>query len=145
MNRFSMTSALFPRRTVSRIAVRLTFVVALASALVFAQGVSSKSKTEAGESSSAAPKLIQPENWPESCSPRKAAVHSSSMLAIAFFICRRTFRIRSTSVLPLSRTAFSVFASAFKLCRAHNISWFTAGADRSTLRKPPRWHARTLY
>jgi hypothetical protein len=60
MNQFSMTSALFPR-TVSRIAVALTFVVALVSAPVFAQGVSSKSKTRAGEFSRAAPKLIQPE------------------------------------------------------------------------------------
>jgi thiosulfate/3-mercaptopyruvate sulfurtransferase len=61
MNQFSMTSALFPRRTVSRIAVALTFVVALVSAPVFAQAVSSKSKTTAGEFSRAAPKLIQPE------------------------------------------------------------------------------------
>ena len=56
-----MTSALFPRRTDSRIAVALTFVVVLVSAPVFAQAVSSKSKTRAGESSSSAPKLIQPE------------------------------------------------------------------------------------
>jgi hypothetical protein len=60
MNQFSMTSALFPRRTVSRIAVALTFVVAMVSAPVFAQAVSSRSK-RAGESSSAAPKLIQPQ------------------------------------------------------------------------------------
>jgi thiosulfate/3-mercaptopyruvate sulfurtransferase len=60
MNQFSTTSALFHRK-VSRIVVALTFVVALVSALVFAQTVSSKSKTTSGESSSAAPKLIQPE------------------------------------------------------------------------------------
>lgn len=59
MNQFSMTSALFPRTV--RIAVALMFVVALVSAPVFAQGVSSKSKTEAGEAPSAKPKLIQPE------------------------------------------------------------------------------------
>lgn len=61
MNQFSMTSVLFPRRTVSQIAVALTFVVAIVSSPLFAQGASSKSKTEADESSSTAPKLIQPE------------------------------------------------------------------------------------
>lgn len=60
MNQLSMTSALFPR-TVGRIAVALTFVVALVSAPAFAQARSSKSKATAGESSNAAPKLIQPE------------------------------------------------------------------------------------
>jgi thiosulfate/3-mercaptopyruvate sulfurtransferase len=60
MNQFSIASAPFPR-TVSRIAVALIFVVVLVSASVFAQDNSSKSKTRAGDSSSAAPKLIQPE------------------------------------------------------------------------------------
>jgi thiosulfate/3-mercaptopyruvate sulfurtransferase len=60
MNQLSMTSALFPRRTVSQIAVALTFVVALVSTPAFAHAVSSKSKAATGESSSA-PKLIQPE------------------------------------------------------------------------------------
>ena len=60
MNQSSMTNALSLHRTVSRIAVGLT-LVALVSASVFAQDVSSKSKTTADESSSAAPKLIQPE------------------------------------------------------------------------------------
>jgi len=55
-----MTSAPFPR-TVSRIALALTFLVALLSAPMFAQGVSPESKTTSGESSSAAPKLIEPE------------------------------------------------------------------------------------
>ena len=59
-NQSSMTNALFPR-TAIRIAVALTFVVALASAPVFAQAGSSKSKATADKSSSAAPKLIQPE------------------------------------------------------------------------------------
>jgi len=61
MNPFTMTSARFPRRTISQIAVALTFVVALVSARVLVQGGSSKSKTGAGESSIAASKLIQPE------------------------------------------------------------------------------------
>lgn len=61
MNPVSMLKALF-RGAVSRNAVLVTFVVALVSASVFAQGGgSSKSNTEAGESSSAVPKLIQPE------------------------------------------------------------------------------------
>ena len=60
MNQFSMISALFPR-TAARTAVALTFVVALVSAPAFAQGVSSKPKTETDESSNAEPKLIQPE------------------------------------------------------------------------------------
>jgi thiosulfate/3-mercaptopyruvate sulfurtransferase len=55
-----MTSPPFPRK-VSGIAVALTFVVGLASALVFAQAVSSRSKTTADESSRSAPELIQPE------------------------------------------------------------------------------------
>lgn len=60
MNQLRITSA--PRTcTASRIAVALTFVVALVSAPLFAQGVSSKSKTGAGESSNSAPKLIQPD------------------------------------------------------------------------------------
>jgi len=61
MNQFSMTSALFVRHAVSQIAVALTFVVALVSAPVCAQGVSPKSKTTADESSRSAAKLIQPE------------------------------------------------------------------------------------
>jgi len=61
MKQFSMTSALFRRRRVSQIAAALTFVIALVSTPLFAQSVSSKSKTGAGESSSAAPELIQPE------------------------------------------------------------------------------------
>ena len=61
MNPFSMTSGLFLRRAVSQFAVALTFVVAVVSVPVFAQGVSSKSKAMADESSSATPKLIQPE------------------------------------------------------------------------------------
>jgi thiosulfate/3-mercaptopyruvate sulfurtransferase len=61
MNPSSMTSALFVRRAVSQFAVALTFVVAVVSVPVFAQAVSSKSKATSGESSSAAPELIQPE------------------------------------------------------------------------------------
>jgi thiosulfate/3-mercaptopyruvate sulfurtransferase len=60
MNQLSMTSALFPR-TLRRIAVALTLVVALVSAPACAQAVSPQSKTGAAESSSAAQKLIQPE------------------------------------------------------------------------------------
>jgi thiosulfate/3-mercaptopyruvate sulfurtransferase len=60
MNQFSVTSALFPRHMVSRMAVALTFVVALVSAPLFAQGVSSKPKTTADESSGSAPEVIQP-------------------------------------------------------------------------------------
>ena len=61
MNQLSITSALFPRHMVRRMAVALTFVVALVSAPVFAQAVSSKPKTTADESPGAAPELIQPE------------------------------------------------------------------------------------
>jgi thiosulfate/3-mercaptopyruvate sulfurtransferase len=59
MNQFSMTSALFPR-TVSQIAVGLTFVVGLLSSPVLPLGVSI-SQTTSGESSGVTPKLIQPE------------------------------------------------------------------------------------
>jgi thiosulfate/3-mercaptopyruvate sulfurtransferase len=61
MNELSITSALFPRHMVRRMAVALTFVVALVSTPVFAQAVSSKPKTTADKSSGAAPELIQPE------------------------------------------------------------------------------------
>jgi thiosulfate/3-mercaptopyruvate sulfurtransferase len=60
MHHSNITNAPFPRAAIW-LAVGLTFVVALVSAPVFAQSVSSKSKPGAGESSSAAPKLIQPE------------------------------------------------------------------------------------
>jgi hypothetical protein len=70
MDQFSMTSALF-LHTVGRIAVALTFVVALVSAPVFAQGGSSKSKTKAGEPSSPLRNLSSRTNWPESCSASK--------------------------------------------------------------------------
>lgn len=59
MNHSGIATARFPV-AVRRIALWLTFVVAL-NAPAIAQGVSSKSKTGAGESSSAAPELIQPE------------------------------------------------------------------------------------
>jgi hypothetical protein len=45
----------------SRFNMMLTFVVALVSTLLFAQAVSSKSKTTADESSGSTPELIQPE------------------------------------------------------------------------------------
>jgi hypothetical protein len=54
-----MASALFPR-TVSQIAVAMTFVVALLSSPVLPQGVS-RSQTTSGKSSGVARKLIQPE------------------------------------------------------------------------------------
>ena len=60
MNPLSITSALLPR-AVSRIAVVLALAFTLVNGPVFAQDVSSKSATRAGESSSAAPELIQPE------------------------------------------------------------------------------------
>jgi len=59
MNQFSLKRARFSS-TLRRIAVALTFVVALVSAPLCAQAVSSQSKTGAAESSSAQ-KLIQPE------------------------------------------------------------------------------------
>ena len=127
MNQLSMTSALFPR-TVGRIAVALTFVVPLVSAPAFAQARSSKSKATAGESSNAAPKLIQPEELARIVQSPKARGRSSSRLVFGFFICRRTFRIRSTSALRLSPQVFSVCASGFKVCHARNTSLFTAGA-----------------
>jgi thiosulfate/3-mercaptopyruvate sulfurtransferase len=61
MSQLSIMSALFPRHMVMRMAVGLTFVVALVSTPVFAQAVPSKSKPTADESSGATPKLIQPE------------------------------------------------------------------------------------
>jgi thiosulfate/3-mercaptopyruvate sulfurtransferase len=61
MSQYDMTSALVLRRTVSQIALVLTFVVALVSAPLFAQAVSSKAKTTADDSSGAAPEIIQPE------------------------------------------------------------------------------------
>src|SRR5215469_7156518 len=60
MNQSRMTNTLF-FCTASRIARALTFVVALASAPVFAQANASKSKATVDQSSNAAPKLIQPE------------------------------------------------------------------------------------
>jgi len=60
MNQFSITTALFPRK-VSWIAGVLTFAFALVSAPASAQVISSTSNRGAGESSSAVPKLIQPE------------------------------------------------------------------------------------
>lgn len=59
MSQFNMTSTLL-RRTVSQIALVLTFVVALASAPLFARAVSSKPKTTADESSGSALELILP-------------------------------------------------------------------------------------
>ena len=58
MNQAGMTNA---PRMASRIALALTFVVALTNAPVFAQAAPSKSKATADHSSNTAPKLVQPE------------------------------------------------------------------------------------
>lgn len=60
MNRSRMTSALLARKA-SQLALALSFLAVLASALGFAQSGSSNSKAAAAQSSSAGAKLIQPE------------------------------------------------------------------------------------
>ena len=71
MNHFSITRSLFTRRGILHFALTL-ILMGLVSTPVFAQAVSSRSKTTAGEASKSEPELIQPEELARSLQSPKA-------------------------------------------------------------------------